>query len=145
MCFAHPAGHNFGSATFVPRTSRLLLCELRILPKAVLSQDAISCERKKSNRPLCKSAFALDWCQYTFFIQLCQSLFHILSFLYFFPFLTKEIYFLCMGILFQENNSYVLCAPTILYYKKRAQSRIISHSDCALSIASVQEAISLGL
>ncbi len=34
VCFAHPAGYNFGSTAFVPRASRLLLCELRILPEA---------------------------------------------------------------------------------------------------------------
>ena len=34
VCFLHPAGHCFGSTAFVPRASRLLLCELRILPVA---------------------------------------------------------------------------------------------------------------
>ena len=48
MCFAHPAGYNFDSTAFVPRASRLLLCELRIPRGAFLvSQDAISCERTK--------------------------------------------------------------------------------------------------
>ena len=40
VCFAPPAGHNFGSATFVPRASILLFCELRIPPEVFISQDA---------------------------------------------------------------------------------------------------------
>ena len=48
VCFAPPAGYNFDSTAFVPRASRLLLCELRIPRGAFLvSQDAISCERTK--------------------------------------------------------------------------------------------------
>ena len=46
-----PADHCFGSTTFVPRASRRLLCELRIMPEAFISQDAISCEIKSAPPP----------------------------------------------------------------------------------------------